>query len=80
MTPDSRGYARCVAKGFAEDDRVIVRESERTAQEGTAGRRGRIAGTSREPDVPTGEVVAYAVAMDDDGRVWMVDPDDVLPA
>ena len=32
---------------------------------------------SREPDVPSGEVVGYAVTMDDDERTWMVDAGDL---
>jgi len=38
-------------------------------------------GMSREPDVPTGQIVAYAVAMDeDDELVRMVEPEDLAPA
>jgi hypothetical protein len=74
------GYARCVSGTFDFDDRVTVRVNERTRAMGTARRSGTIAGMSREPDVPTGEIVAYAVAMDDDERVWMVEPEDLDPA
>jgi hypothetical protein len=36
---------------------------------------------SREPDAPTGRIVAYAVAMDEDKEfVWMVEPDDLAAA
>jgi hypothetical protein len=66
-----------VTDGFAVDDRVRVRANGRTQAAGTAGRSGKIAGMSREPDVPGGQVVAYAVAMDDDERVWMVEPEDL---
>jgi hypothetical protein len=66
-----------VTDGFAFDDRVRVRANERTEAAGAAGRSGKIAGMSREPDVPGDQVVAYAVAMDDDERVWMVEPWDL---
>ena len=62
---------------FGFDDHVRVRDNERTRIAGTAGRSGTVAGMSREPDVPTGQVVAYAVMMDDDDRTWMVEPDDL---
>ncbi len=57
-----------------------VRESDRTRAMGVVGWHGTIAGMSREPDVPTGRIVAYAVATDGDGRVWMIDPEDLEPA
>lgn len=66
--------------GSVFDERVRVRTNDRTEAAGTAGRSGTIAGMSREPDVPTGQVTAYAVAMDDDERVWMVEPEDLDPA
>jgi len=69
-----------VPESFAFDDRVTVRVNDRTEAAGTAGRFGTVAGISRERDLPTGQVVAYAVAMDDDGRVWMVEPQDLGPA
>ena len=65
---------------LAFDDRVRVRDNERTKAAGTAGRSGTIGGVSRVPDVPTGKVVAYGVVMDDDGRAWMVEPEDLDPA
>jgi len=65
---------------FAFDDRVRVRDNERTRLAHTTGRSGTIAGMSREPDIPAGEVVSYAVAMDDDERVWMIEPEDLDPA
>ena len=65
---------------FAVDERVRDRDNERTQAAGTAGRSGTIAGMSRETDEPTGPVEAYAVAMDDDERVWMVEPEDLDPA
>jgi hypothetical protein len=62
----------------AFDDRVKVCESERTRTLGTAGWHGTVVGISREPDVPSGRIVAYAVAMDEDGeKVWMVEPEDL---
>jgi hypothetical protein len=81
MSPEeSGGYAPSMPDGFTFDDRVSVRQNERTRAAGTAARSGTIAGVSREPDVPTGQVVAYAVVMEDDGRVWMVEPGDLDPA
>jgi hypothetical protein len=74
------GTLDSVPDSFTFDDRVSVRQNERTRAAGTAGRSGTIAGMSREPDEPTGRVVAYAVAMDDDERVWMVEPGDLDPA
>ena len=60
---------------------MSVIDSERTRSAGTAGWHGRVAGMSREPDVPTGRIVAYAVAMDEDeGLVSMVEPEDLAPA
>jgi hypothetical protein len=48
---------------------------------GIVGWHGTVAGMSRESDMPTGQVVAYAVAMDEDGElVWMIDPQDLEPA
>jgi hypothetical protein len=66
-----------VAKPFSFGDRVKVRDNEQTQALGTAGRSGEVAGMSREPDVPSGEVVGYAVTMDDDERTWMVDAGDL---
>ena len=57
-----------------------VRESDRTRAMGVVGWHGTIAGMSREPDAPMGRIVGYAVAMDGDGRVWMIDPEGLEPA
>jgi len=42
------------------------------------GLAGRVSGKSYEDDDPQGQVLAYAVAMDEgDGLVWMVEPEDL---
>ena len=72
-------YARRVPHDFSFGARVVVRVNGRTRQAGTAGRVGTVAGLSREPDVAMATVVGYAVAMEDDERVWMVEPEDLDP-
>jgi hypothetical protein len=63
---------------FDFEQRVVVRATHRTRADGTAGWRGRVAGKSYEDDDPQGQVLAYAVAMDEgDGLVWMVEPEDL---
>jgi hypothetical protein len=60
------GTPRRMTNAFSFGDRVKIRTNEQTRELGTAGRSGEICGMSREPDVPSGEVVAYAVTMDDE--------------
>jgi hypothetical protein len=70
-------------QAFDFDQRVVVRRTSRTRENGTAGWHGRVVGKSYENDDPNGKIVAYAVAMDeDDQTVWMVEPVDlhVTPA
>ena len=76
-----QGYSRPVREErFTFSDRVRVRESERTRVLGVVGWHGTIAGMSREPDLPTGRIVGYAVAMDEDNDlVRMIDPEDLEP-
>ena len=64
---------------FNFEQRVTVRATERTQLAGTAGWHGRVVGKSHENDDPEhGDVLAYAVAMDEDnGLVCMVEPDDL---
>jgi hypothetical protein len=60
------------------DQRVIVKDTDRTCASGTAGRHGRVVGKSYEDDDLQRSVLAYAVAMDENGeKVWMVDTEDL---
>jgi hypothetical protein len=64
---------------FDFDDRVIVRLTDRTRANGTAGWHGKVVGKSYEGDDPSRRVLSYRVAMDeDDQNVWMVEPDDLV--
>jgi hypothetical protein len=63
---------------FDLEQRVVVQVNARTETAGTAGWHGRVVGKSYENDDPSGPVLAYAVAIDEDGeRVWMIDPEDL---
>jgi hypothetical protein len=63
---------------FDFDQRVVVRDTSRSRENGTAGWHGRVVGKSYENDDPNGRVLAFAVAMDeDDHTVWMVEPVDL---
>ncbi len=63
---------------FDFDHRVVVRATDRTRANGTAGWHGSIIGKSYESDDPANRVLSYGVAMDeDDGIVWMVEPHDL---
>jgi len=66
------------ASSFDIDQSVVVSATDRTRANGTAGWHGKVVGQSYENDDPSGHVLAYAVAMnEDDERVWMVEPDDL---
>jgi hypothetical protein len=72
---------RGVGAQFDFEQRVVVRDMWRTRENGTAGWHGSVVGKSYENDDPNGEILAYAVAMDeDDQTVWMVEPVDLRVA
>ena len=59
-------------------DAKSTRTRPRTRARGTAGWHGRVVGKSYEDDDPRRSVLAYAVAMDENGeKVWMVDTEDL---
>jgi len=63
---------------FDLEQRVVVRATDRTRADGTAGWHGRVSGKSYEDDDPQAQTLGYAVAMDEgDGLVWMVEPEDL---
>ena len=63
---------------FDFEQRVVVRATDRTRANRTAGWHGKVVGKSHEDDDPSGRILSYAVAMDEDHDVvWMVEPDDL---
>jgi hypothetical protein len=62
---------------LAVDDRITVLAAERMVARGIAGLTGHVVEKSRESD--NADVLSYAVFLDDRGRVYMIEPDDLEP-